>query len=265
MKTKFPFGQFNSPTHKIWKQDRLRRHRVPLSEAWRGCVGLAMLWRNVDADFECHGDQLFYKNDNLVWACMRDVPAGHFPSMFSMNRRAVLYSSLATASLRHGLPHIDFSAPTRFSWDLGFMPYGQAIRGKNGHTVAQLAAGDTLNSDDFPREFALLARLTADMTRFAAIEMDGNHRPVRAIWSRMVGKYFSTAMQIRAAQESFPTPYLGFTSSEAAQLYWLATNYSPTLPTAYRCPSCLSLVQMVRLRACPSSVSQANGRFLARP
>src|SRR5436305_2061141 len=149
------FSRFNTPAHIEWKRDRALRHRVPLSETWRGCVGLAALLRNVENSCN-HGDACLHATEDVTWMCLRDVPPGHFPGSPVMNRRDVNYVNLATATLRHGQPVIDFTAAARTAWDFKFCPFDSYTRpvgpGKRGLEWVE-ACGDVLHSTRYSREF----------------------------------------------------------------------------------------------------------------
>ena len=93
------FDRFDSDLQRQCKRDRALRQRVPLREAWRGSLGLAALLDGID-DIEFHGAHALYRNDQVSWLCLRDVPVGHFPGSRSMNGREVNYANTVRASLR---------------------------------------------------------------------------------------------------------------------------------------------------------------------
>lgn len=112
---------FDTDLHRQWKADRARRLRVPLDEAWRGCLGLAMLLDRPD-DTEAHDDLALVRNDQVRWLAHRDVPVGRCPGSPVMNRRDVNYANAAVAELRYGMPVIDFTRYVRDAVDFKFLP-----------------------------------------------------------------------------------------------------------------------------------------------
>src|SRR5712691_4462215 len=101
----FSSEMFDTPLHRQWRHDRLLRQRVPLYEAWRGCLGLAMLLERPD-DTHAYGKLALVPNQQLTWLALRDVPVGHFPGSSLLNRRDVNYVNAAQARLRYGVPVI---------------------------------------------------------------------------------------------------------------------------------------------------------------
>jgi len=208
----FPFHHFDSPLHREWKHDRAIRQRAPRNNTGRGCVGLALMWRNVDADFECQGDRIYYANDNLAWLCLRDIPAGHFPGYPARNRREVSLAGTAVASLHHGMPKLEFATPAGEIWDFAKMPYATAEVRRSTHLVKRWkACGDTLNSDEYPREFAVLNRLSAAMTRQAYY---GDNVPRRGRTGRAILRRAKFPALFVPPRQWFPTPLLAFREAE---------------------------------------------------
>jgi hypothetical protein len=214
MHTRFPFHEFNGPLHRQWKYDRAIRQRIPISQSWRGCLGLAMMWRDVDADFECVGNDVFYGNDNLTWLCLRDIPPGHFPGNPLMDRRDVNPAGTATATLVHGKPRLDFSASAQ-TWDFRRMPYNVVNVGRNGRRIeTRVACADTLNTDERPREFAIFNRLSAAMTEQAFCGCNHYGRWKRPAWATT--RRTSKPVPFTPPADWFPRPYVGFRSGDVA-------------------------------------------------
>src|SRR5690348_15380836 len=142
-------GLFNSELHRQWKLDRALRMRVPLNESWRGCLGLAALLKNVEDTFY-HGGKCLIDNRNVTWLALRDVPPGHFPGSAPMNARGVNYVNHTVATLRHGMPVIDFTADPRNAIDFKFMPFSSYLRqigSKPWDQELVEATGDVLHSE----------------------------------------------------------------------------------------------------------------------
>lgn len=226
----FPYHRFTSPEHQAWKQDRFNRQHLRTPDHTRRRLGLAVLWQNVDADFECVGDRIFYTNSNLRWLALRDIPAGHFPCCSNLNRRVVNWASLTTARLAYGMPRLDFAAGAEHRWDFAMMPYGQAeVRSRRLGHHHWTARGDTLNSEQHPRLFAVLNRLSAAMTeralRYPRHRQSDPHRN---------GQTVATMPQM---QDCFPQPYLGLRPVDLGrlqdqpdlQVHWVTLKMHPGL------------------------------------
>jgi hypothetical protein len=236
--TAYLFELFDTPEHRDWKADRILRRRVPLSEAWRGCVGLAVLLDRPD-DTEAHGDLALVRNEQLTWLAMRDVPVGHYPRGSAMGRRDVRYVNAAVSELRYGMPVIDFHSDARDAVDFRFMPFA-AHRRRFGPCRSDVRvvrpAGDTLDSERQQREFTVLNRVSAAMTALAFFGTDQRGRAVRRAWAAhrpQEGRMFT-------AETSFgwmPRPYLALPAELAGDLYRMATN-AEVRDTAWECPAC---------------------------
>src|SRR3954454_8939333 len=90
-----------SPEHRAWRQDRALRLRVPPHEAWRGCLGLALLLERPD-DTEAYGGRALLRNEQVSWLALRDRPARHHNG--HGGRAYVNSANSAVAELRHGMP-----------------------------------------------------------------------------------------------------------------------------------------------------------------
>jgi hypothetical protein len=212
------FDHFDSDQHRLWKQDRLLRQRVPLRQTWRGCLGLAALFHAVEHTEYPTDAHALVPNRTITWLALRDIPPGHFPSVRAMNRRDVQYVNTATATLRHGMPVIDFTQNVREAWDLRFMPFGTYERSVDGYGSETFCGrGDVLNCDERPREFAVLNRLSAAMTRFAICAADSHGRPLRRPWSALRHQD-QTALLPSLPAQWMPRPYLSFPARYAPYL-----------------------------------------------
>lgn len=179
------YDHFDSDEHRLWKEDRLLRRAVPMRQVWRGCLGLAILLHDVERTEYPSDDVALVPNDTMTWLALRDVPRNHFPGSLAMNRREVQYVNAARAMLRYGMPALDFTRHVRDAWDLRFMPFGRYDRRIDAFGCEPInASGDVLNSDERPREFAVLNRLNAAMTRFAFAAADAAGRPMHRAWAR---------------------------------------------------------------------------------
>jgi hypothetical protein len=234
---------FDTPEHRVWKAERLLRQRVPLGEAWRGCVGLAVLLDRPD-DTEAYGGLALVRNDQLSWLAMRDVPVGRYPAGSAMGRRDVHYVNAAAAELRYGMPVIDFRRDARNALDFRYMPFA-AHRRRFGPRPSDVRivrpAGDTLDSGRQQREFVVLNRMSAAMTRFAFYGTDDRARPVRRAWAAhrpAEGQRFPAD----SSGSCLPRPYLALPAELAGDLYRLATN-AEARDTAWECPACHELMR----------------------
>src|SRR5687767_9737040 len=83
--------------------DHARCYKAPPSRMWRGCIGLAAVFRDVD-ECECVGlRHVMYLADAVTWWCVRDMPE---------NGGLVSYASSAAATLAYGMPRLNFAEPT---------------------------------------------------------------------------------------------------------------------------------------------------------
>lgn len=249
----------STPLHEQWQRDRQVRQTVPLTEAWRGCVGLAALFRNAEHAVN-HGPLMLMPNDHMTWLVLRDVPIGHFPGSESMNRRDVNFATATQAVLRHGMPAIDFTVTNyaeapHDSWDFKFRPFETFKQPPSYNEVEALeklgfapetmlplltaevkAAGDTLHSGHNSREFAVLNKLSEAMTKFAFGAKDHSGRPVRPSWAKVRPKTI-TPSTVEPAYKWFPQPYLGFPRDKREQLFMAATEARPE-GSAIMCSKC---------------------------
>jgi hypothetical protein len=241
-----PFEQFQSDLHRQWKKDRALRQRIPLRETWRGCLGLAALLQDMD-DIEFHGEHALYRNEQVTWICLRDVPVGHFPGSPRMNRREVNYANTAKATLRHGMPTIDFAVPDRRAVDFRFFPHGEFIARRSEFRSELIRPwADVLDSDARSREFGVLNKLSAAMTNFAFFATDSLGKPCRRSWAAHRPRIGSEFLPI-PPKRWMPRPYLGFTLAQAERLYHAATESSPD-STVFECPSCGSRCRIEHFR-----------------
>jgi hypothetical protein len=190
-------------------------------------------------DTEAYGGLALVRNDQLTWLAMRDVPVGRYPSGSAMGRRDVHYANAAVAELRYGMPVIDFRRDARNAVDFRYMPFG-AHRRRFGQRPSDVRvvrpAGDTLDSDRQQREFAVLNRVSAAMTRFAFYATDDRGRTVRRAWAAhrpAEGQRYPAD----TARSWMPRPYLALSAELAGDLYRLATG-AEAPDTAWECPAC---------------------------
>ena len=231
-----PYELFDTPLHRQWKRDRALRQRIPLDECWRGCVGLAALIDDLD-DLQWHGDHALYRNEQVTWLALRDVPPGHFPGCGSMNRREVNYASTTVAKLRHGMPVIDFTLPCGRSVDFRRFPFSSFVKEAGGRKEWVHAWGDVLDSDARRREFAVLNKLSVQMTRFAFHGVDKEGHPVRPSWHRRRRRRGEKPYRVPHLMKWMPRPYLGFTHEHAERLYDLSTMVAKP-QWVLECPCC---------------------------
>jgi hypothetical protein len=211
--------------HRQWRADRARRLAVPLRDAWRGCLGLAMLLDRPD-DTEAHGGLALVCNDQVRWLALRDVPVGHCPGSPLMNRRDVNLVNSATATLRHGMPVIDFTAEVRDGVDFKFLPSTTHIRqfGKATWDVERVEPlPDTLDCDRRQREFAVLNRVSAAMTDFAFRAVDPRGRPLRPAWAACRPEDVCPGRPA-SPDRWMPRPYLAFPLETVDEVCRLATG-----------------------------------------
>lgn len=204
-----------------WDRDRQLQRRVPPGEAYRGCMGLAMLYRNAEHAIN-HGDACLLPNDHIRWLALRDVPPGHFPTSPPMNRRGVHLATATVARLRYGMPVIDFTDRPRDTWDFGFRPFATARRQYGParwqyHDVQ--AGGDTLHAGKDAREFAILNRLSAAMTRFAFYAREREGSAVRPAWRAVRPRDGARAESVVRPLDWCPRAHLAFRESDVHHLF----------------------------------------------
>jgi hypothetical protein len=212
---------FDSDLHAQWKRDRALRHRVPLGEAWRGCLGLAVLLDRPD-DTVAHGDLALARNGDVTWLALRDVPVGRCPGSPVLNRRDVNYANATRAELRYGLPVIDFArGDLRGAVDFKFIPSAPHVRrlGPAPWDTQQFdPRPDALDAGRRRREFAILNRMSARMTEHAFFALDAGGRPARRPWAAHrppEGRTFRP----EPPRRWMPRPYLAFRAAQAAELF----------------------------------------------
>jgi hypothetical protein len=212
------FDHFDSEQHRLWKQDRLLRQRVPIQHAWRGCLGIAALLTHVEQTEYPTDRHALIPNANVTWLAMRDVPRNHFPSVPAMNRREVQYVNAASAELRYGMPVLDFTQHVREACDFRFMPFGSYHRGADPFDRWTIhGCGDVLNSDELPVEFAILNRVSAAMTRFAFCAIDSRGHALRRHWASAQPKGWAKYAPALPGQW-MPRAYLAFNQKHAVHV-----------------------------------------------
>ncbi|HYE19754.1 MAG TPA: hypothetical protein VEA69_14990 [Tepidisphaeraceae bacterium] len=221
---RFDNAAYKTPLHAQWRADRALRERLPLNEAWRGCLGLAVLLDQVEATV-AHGDLALLPTANVTWLALRDVPVGRFPGSPAMNRRDVNYASTTVAGLRYSMPVIDFTrgGGVRAAVDFRFCPAAPHDRqfGPDAWDVERVIPGaDTLDAAARAREFVVLNRVSAAMTRFALAAVDGGGRPVRPAW---FARRPADVEPFRPAplRNWMPRPYLAISPETADRLSYL--------------------------------------------
>lgn len=262
-KTPTMYELFDGDEHRAWKRDRALRRRVPLGEAWRGCVGLAAMLDNPEFYVDV-GAARVVPDFNVAWVALRDVPVGHCPGSPVMHRRDVNLATMARGAIRHGMPSLDFArSGPRDSWDLKFMPFDRFRRqvgpGDWDHYDVE-AAGDTLHSGRCPRTFAVLNRLSAAMTRHAFCAVDRHGRPARPAWATLRPDELPGPEPVVPPRLWFPTAYLGFPVRRMAELLSAAAAERME-GKSLRCDRCgehvgLDAFRLRRrgLRVCPAGV-----------
>ncbi|HZZ42848.1 MAG TPA: hypothetical protein VFE58_07910 [Tepidisphaeraceae bacterium] len=221
------FDLFHSPLHQAWKQDRHLRQRVPIQFGTRSCAGLALLFDGPPADYLHHGLRVLARNDQIRWLALRDIPLGCFPSSPSMQRRPVSWASLCQAEIRHGMPMLDFTQPLRPSWDFRSFPITSMVV-STGLKVRELIepGPDTLDSERFAREFAVLNALSASMSRFAFFGIDQDNQPVCRPWFRCRprGHHGRRPYPVHPMEGAAPQPLLAFKLDQVERLFWAGTT-----------------------------------------
>ncbi len=251
---------FNTRLHTQWKADRTLRRLVNprLSEAWRGCVGLAALLTDgyTSAGFH-HGENYMVPADKLKWVCVRDVPVGHFPHSRIMGSRDVNYVTSATGACRHGMPVLDFREPSG-AIDFRFIPmatheasFAEAMGFSAHHlrkpdmvferTEVVHPAPDTLDLDqpEGERMFEVLNMVSAKMTELASRGVDRFGHPVRPSWFRgRVDK--KKTVPVVHVDSWFPRAYTSFKAETFEQLdgIYAAETYAEAEGVVSHCPGC---------------------------
>lgn len=246
-KDKSVYARFDSPLYRRWKKDRALRQRVPLWDAWRGCLGLAALIDDLD-DVRWHGEHALYANDQVKWLCLRDVPPGHFPGTPSMERREVNYANATQAVLRHGMPVLDFSAPDRDAVDFRFFP--RPLASADG-----VPSADVLDAAARPREAAVLMALSEAMTNCAFFGLDRDGSLIRRNWARhrpRNGMAEGKPFRLADPRRWMPRPYLAYPKQKVAELFIAATT-AEAEPVQFQCPHCRSVVR-------PEQFNRSEGR-----
>ena len=204
------FEHFDSEEHRLWKRDRVLRQKIPMRHVWRGCLGLAILLHDVERTEYPTDHHALVPNETMTWLALRDIPRNHFPAVPAMNRREVQYVNTAQATLRYGMPVLDFTEQVRDAWDLRFMPFGRYQRTSNASVADTLfGCGDVLNSDDRPLEFAVLNRLNSSMTRYAFAALDARGRAMHQAWAKLRPNGLATFTP-QPVSQWMPRPYLAF-------------------------------------------------------
>jgi hypothetical protein len=259
------FYQFDSELHRQWRADRALRRRVKLTDTWRGCLGLGFLLDRPD-DTVAHDELALVKNDQVRWAVLRDVPVGHFPGCRMLDRRDVGWASFATATLRHGMPCLDFRAEARGSVDFSIFPmpeHSHRFGPRAWDVELRVPGSDTLDSGRYPREFVLLNRLSALMTQYAFCGIEPNGRPLRRPWFAVRPEEREPFVPESPAAR-FPVPYLAFRADQAEQLYWAATR-SRAEEWAWTCAACRTATTGSTFGRCDRSDAKVleSGDFVA--
>ncbi len=247
----------------LWRHDRRLQHRMPFNQGCRKMLGLGLLSDGGPEDYCHHGLRALAPNHMLRWVALRDIPPGHFPVSPSMNRRVVSYASVTQAKLRHGLPTIDFSQPDHQGWDFRFRPFTPFTRpcGVRGEELVE-PGPDTLNPEHYPREMALLNRISSNMTHAAFFGRDSRRRPLRNAWfqRRPEGRPF----QLARPEFFMPRAMLAFPLRAMDQLYALSTR-SIGQGSIMPCAACHSHFELERFREPFAEMEMfEDGNFIAR-
>lgn len=260
-KNRFPSDNSDSPLHRQWQADRRFRRRVPPHEAWRGCLGLAMLLDRPD-DTEAYGDVALVRNEQLSWLALRDVPVDRLSRL--PHRRYVNYANTTQARLRYGMPVIDFTQEdSRDAVDFGRRPLVlQQPESTSGSSVGVGPRPDVLDCRE-ERVFSVLNQMSAAMTDVAFFAIDQRGRPLRRSWAA-VRPAEGELVRLPAPSEWMPRPYLAFPLEQADQLYWSATR-SRAREWCWECPNCHDVIEGANFRGCTRCAAEhlTTGDFVA--
>lgn len=228
-----------------WHKDRSLRRRVPASQQWRGCLGLALFLENPDAT-ESHGDLALVRNEQLTWLALRDVTAGDDVVGQHCHPQTASIASSAIAQLRYGMPRLNFTEVCRDSVNMNFMP--RRVTGSRllGQRHYRKSVGDILDAENI-RWFATLNRLSAAMTRFAFCATDAADKPWRPAWAQHRPRRESCFVSLASAKW-MPRPYLGFDLHNVDQLRDAVLNSKRQLSPAFYDGFCRSLAEGLVLR-----------------
>lgn len=167
---------------------------------WRGCLGLAAVFRTIETTVTA-GDRQFVPNEDLTWVLVRDYCRRAYHRGVPRPLPKIRKAAAAAAVLRYGMPVLDFvTAPV---W------------------AADLAPGRPPQAATVEFEAALAADRA--MTAYAASAVDGRGRPLLPAWfARRDGP--ARNVDHDPYDGWFPVPYLSFAAADAADVGYLATG-----------------------------------------
>jgi hypothetical protein len=105
-----------------WHSGHARRQELPTCRTNRPCMGIAALVHDFDQNAIAVGDRTFLPNHALTWMSVRDLPPGLMPLSPAIHRRGATFVHTAQATLRYGMPVIDFTANASGVKDLKRQP-----------------------------------------------------------------------------------------------------------------------------------------------
>ena len=214
-----------------WRRDRNQRRRVPATESIRGCMGLGVMYRQPE-HLISHGGLCVFHNDQISWLALRDIPGTRFRRTGICANRPVAYATRTTASLRHGMPTIDFKRATRDSWDFALQPFSRTtIRwGRQPwHQVPVEACGDVLHATKDRREILVLNKMSESMSNFAFGAVGNRGLPLRRPWHDVKPAWVKEFKPVSSAKW-FPQAYLSFSRHEIADILRMvqdSCNHTP--------------------------------------
>ena len=105
-----------------WHEGHARRQELQSFRTHRPCLGIAALVHDFDRHAIALDDRTFLPNRAITWMGVRDLPPGLAPWSPAIHRRGATFVHTATATLRYGMPLIDFTANNREVKDLKRQP-----------------------------------------------------------------------------------------------------------------------------------------------
>lgn len=257
-------GSCETEAHVQWKRDRAVRCRVPTTDSWRGCVGLAMLLDDPDAT-EYHGEFGLVRNEDVRWLVVRDIPVGHFPGTPRMDRRPVSLATETRASVRYGMPTIDFRLQSHPSCDFCCLPVPHHRRTPSTHLLRRRPHGDVLDSDSCSREFAILNRISSAMTDFAFRAQRPDGEPLRRAWAARKPYSYGDPFVPTSPTKWMPRAFLAIPATELPQVFDLVTR-AHTQSVAFECPACCCIFdgELFRVRQACRTQWVDDGDFMAK-
>jgi hypothetical protein len=105
-----------------WHAGHDRRQELLTCRTNRPCLGIAALVQNFDQNAITVGDRTFLPNSAITWMSVRDLPPGLMPLSPAIHRRGATFVHTTEATLRYGMPVVDFTASSRSVKDLKRQP-----------------------------------------------------------------------------------------------------------------------------------------------